>query len=472
MKRSELILMVLQVPIDFGLLLLAGLSAFVLRFSDWAVALKPISFGLSVGMFMEIVLYVAFAWILIFSFAGLYSTDPNRKLSRDLSRLFLACSTGLAGVAMYVMFTQQLFDSRFLVASGWAFAIVYVGIGRIAMRGVKGAMYRLGIGLRQVVVIGSGDVAGALVFALNNHKSFGYRVVRVLPNFTSASTKTLDTLYFDELLFTNPRADQKETLRAVDYCNRYHKTFKYSADLFATLSTNMSVSPLAGVPIVELRRTRLGGWGRVFKRGFDIFFATLFFIITLPVVGICTIIILIETGKPIIYKNERVGIRGKRFFVYKLRSMYQKDSTGLQFGKAGKQAEQREQQLIHEKDSRKGPIYKVADDPRVTPFGRFLRRWSLDELPQFWNVIKGDMSLVGPRPHQPREVMQYQDEYPIVFTLKPGVTGLAQISGRSDLSFEEEMRLDALYTEKWTLLIDLIILIKTPFILFKKRKAL
>jgi exopolysaccharide biosynthesis polyprenyl glycosylphosphotransferase len=472
MKRSELILLVLQVPIDFFLLFFASLSAYALRFSDWAIALKPVTFSLSKGEFVEIILPVALLWLLLFAFAGLYSTNPNRKLSRDLYRLFLACSAGVAGVALYVMFAQQLFDSRFLVAAGWSFALLYVGLGRIAMRGVKGLLYRFGIGLRRVVVIGKEDVSQKIVDTLTTRRELGYNVVGVFSVFDDKIKQQMLTLGINEMFFTNPRADEKQTLFAVQFCNQQHVTFKYSADLFATLSTNMSVSPLAGIPIVEIKRTRLEAWGRVFKRLFDIAFSLLFLVVTLPIVALCGLIILIETGRPLIYKNERVGIRGKRFMAYKLRSMNQKDSTGAQFGDEGKRAEKKEKGLIKNQSTRTGPIYKVGNDPRVTNFGRFLRRWSLDELPQFVNVLKGEMSLVGPRPHQPREVSQYEDAYPIVFTLKPGVTGMAQISGRSDLSFEEEMRLDALYTEKWSILLDIIIVLKTPFILFKRRKAL
>jgi lipopolysaccharide/colanic/teichoic acid biosynthesis glycosyltransferase len=185
-----------------------------------------------------------------------------------------------------------------------------------------------------------------------------------------------------------------------------------------------------------------------------------------------TLVILFETGTPIIYKNERVGIRGHKFFTLKFRSMYKEKSTGSQFGDAGKKAEKEEEKLIKKQSARSGPIYKIADDPRVTKFGRFIRRWSIDELPQFFNVIRGEMSIVGPRPHQPREVEQYEEKYRKVFTLKPGITGLAQISGRSDLDFEEEMKLDVFYIEKWSLLLDVIVFLKTPFILFKRRKVL
>lgn len=471
MKRSEVILMVLQVPIDFLLLLLAALSAYYLRFTDWAVSLKPVIFDLSLVEFLNIVFLVALGWLVIFALAGLYSTNPNRKLSRDLTRVVLACSAGLAAVAVYVMFALEQFDSRFLVAASWAFAVVYVALGRILMRGFKGLLYRWGVGLRKVAVIGGEEVARQIIHFLRQRKELGYKIIGEFSSFNKGVSEEITKLGVDEVLFINPRASEKETLAAIEYCNLHHKVFKYSADLFSTFSTNMSVSALAGVPMVELRQTPLDGWGRVAKKVFDLFFSLLVILLFSPIFILTALIILIETGRPIIYKNERVGIRGQKFFTYKFRSMYQKDSTGVQFGEAGFEALKKEEELIKEKNSKTGPIYKIVDDPRVTRFGRFIRRWSIDELPQFFNVLKGEMSIVGPRPHQPREVEKYENEFPTVFTLKPGITGLAQISGRSDLSFEEEMKLDVFYIEKWSLLLDFIIFIKTPFVVFKKRKV-
>lgn len=469
MKRSEFFLMILQVPLDFLLLLCAGISAYVLRFTDWAVAIKPVSFDLTLIGFLDVIIPVAIGWIIIFSFAGLYSIDPNKKLARDLGRVFFACATGLAMVAVYVMIRQQLFDSRFLVLAGWGFAVIYISCGRILMRGIKAILYRGGIGLRRIAVIGAGSVADTLLQTLKERKELGYQVVSHVPHFSNIAAKKLAEDYLDEVVFVNPRANEKETLQALQFCNRRHITFKYSADLFATLSAHTRVVPLAGIPIVELRRARLDGWGQVVKRFSDILFSAFFLILGSSIMLFIAIGILCETGRPVIYKNERIGLRGWRFFTFKFRSMHQKDSTGIQFGTQGKAAEEREVSLIQTQNARKGPIYKIANDPRVTPFGRFLRRWSLDELPQLWNVLIGDMSLVGPRPHQPREVAQYHDTFPHIFALKPGITGLAQISGRSDLSFEEEMNLDVLYLEKWHFMLDFIILLKTPFILFKKR---
>lgn len=464
--------MILKVPLDFIMLILAGISAYYLRFSDWAIGLKPVIFELTLLGFIEIVSWVAVVWIFIFALTGLYSTDPNRKLSRDLTRILLACSAGLSVVALYIMFAQLQFDSRFLVAAGWGFAVVYMAVGRVLVRGVKGILYRMGIGLRKVVVIGSENLSKEIVESLEKRKELGYKVVGHFNNFSRITSGKLGKLKFDEMIFINPRADEKETLAALNFCDQRHRVFKYSADLFSAYSTNMVTSPLAGVPIVELKKTPLDGWGRVAKRIFDIIMGILVIIITSPIMLLSTLIILLETGRPVIYKNERVGIRGHKFFTLKFRSMFQKDSTGSQFGKGGEVAEEAEKELIKKQSTRKGPIYKIADDPRVTRFGRFIRRWSVDELPQFFNVIKGEMSIVGPRPHQPREVEKYEEKYRKVFTLKPGITGLAQISGRSDLDFEEEMKLDVFYIEKWSLLLDIIVFLKTPFILFRRRKVL
>ena len=233
----------------------------------------------------------------------------------------------------------------------------------------------------------------------------------------------------------------------------------------------MTVSTIAGIPLIELRRTRLTGWSRIIKRAVDILLSSLFIIICLPVYLIISIIIFFETGRPIIYKNERIGQYNRRFFTYKFRTMFQNVSTGSQFGKSGTDALILEQELIKNSSVKTGPIYKIQNDPRITKFGRFLRHWSLDELPQFWNVIRGEMSLVGPRPHQPREVNQYAEKHSILLAIKPGITGMAQISGRSNLSFEEEVQLDTFYVENWSLYLDFIILVKTPFMVIRGKGA-
>lgn len=471
MKRFEILFMVLQLPLDFLLLLLAGGSAYSLRFSDWAVSYKPVLFSLSLTEYMLQVGAAALLWVIIFALTGLYTPDPNRRFARDVRRILLSSFVAIAVIAMYILFTQQLFESRFLIAVSWVLALIYIILGRLTVRGIKGLYYRAGMGLRQVVVIGEGSVAEQLVETLETRPELGYSVTETFSDWNAQVKKKIQSLSLDEIILASPQVSSKKNVDILRFSQRKHIGFKYSADMFATLSANMRIHPLAGMPMVELKRTPLDGWGRVAKRIFDVVMSSFLLVILSPILLLCSLGVLLETGRPIFYKNERVGIRGSRFFLYKFRSMYQKDSTGPQFGEAGKKAEEKEKELIKKQNSKEGPIYKVANDPRVTTLGRFLRRWSLDELPQFFNVIKGEMSIVGPRPHQPREVAHYEDDYPIVFDIKPGVTGLSQISGRSDLSFEEEMRLDALYIERWSVWLDIIVFVKTPFVLVKKRKV-
>ena len=173
------------------------------------------------------------------------------------------------------------------------------------------------------------------------------------------------------------------------------------------------------------------------------------------------LIIWLTDGRPIIFRNERVGHKGN-FDLYKFRYMKNKYCHGKQYSeKHNEKALKFLKKLIQKQSIKTGPLYKIKDDPRKTIAGAFLERYSIDELPQFFNVLKGQMSLVGPRPHQPIEVKEYQEYATRVLTVKPGITGMAQVSGRSDLSFEDEVRLDIFYIENWSLWGDIKIILKT-----------
>lgn len=468
MKRFELTFAFLQLPLDYLMLILAGFSAYGLRFTKLVTTIRPILFNLSWNKYWPLVLMVAAGWIVIFAFTGLYSANPNRKLAKELGRIFLACSTGFAAITIYVFFTLQKFDSRFLVLASWVLAVIYVSLARTILRLLKILCYRLGVGLRRTVIIGTQSVADQIQHSLENNPSLGYKVIGYLKSFNQIELSKLQETGLDEIIFADPKSKEDEALQTIDFANEYHITFKYSADLFATISSNMAISTIAGIPIIELRRTRLTGWGRILKRVGDIFGSIFFMILFSPLFLISALMIFFETGRPIVYKNERVGQEGKKFFTYKFRSMYQKYCTGEQFGSAGQEAIELEKELIKQKSEKQGPVYKIKNDPRITKFGRFIRRLSLDELPQFFNVLIGNMSLVGPRPHQPREVNKYEKWHKTVLTIKPGITGLAQISGRSDLSFDEEARLDIFYIEHWSFFIDLVILVKTPFVVLRR----
>jgi len=244
----------------------------------------------------------------------------------------------------------------------------------------------------------------------------------------------------------------------MDFCNAYHLPMSYAANLFETRSTNVAMTTLAGIPLIEIKRTSLEGWGRVLKRVFDIVMGALLLIIFSPVFAVVALLILFDTGRPVFVKLERVGRGGKRFTLYKFRSMVHGAHT-------------MKKDLMTQNERKDGPLFKMRDDPRITRTGIWLRRTSIDELPQFFNALNGSMSLVGPRPHEPEEVSQYTPSQRVLLFIKPGATGLSQVSGRSDLTFEEEVRLDTFYLEHWSLALDLQLLLKTPLVLFRRRSA-
>ena len=206
------------------------------------------------------------------------------------------------------------------------------------------------------------------------------------------------------------------------------------------------------------------------KRIFDLVVGSILTLIAAPLMGIIALLIRLEdSAGPIVYRNERVGQDGKTFFVYKFRYMQWRwctDTDNPDF----EAARQYEQELIATKSVRRGPLYKIKDDPRKTKTGAFIEHYSLDELPQFFNVLRGDMSLVGPRPHQQREVDKYNEYHRRLLTIKPGITGMAQVSGRSDLPFEDEYRLDVYYIENWSLWLDIVLCLKTFAALVRRRK--
>jgi lipopolysaccharide/colanic/teichoic acid biosynthesis glycosyltransferase len=217
------------------------------------------------------------------------------------------------------------------------------------------------------------------------------------------------------------------------------------------------IDTFSGVPLVELRRTALDGWGKIAKRVIDIFGSAFGLVVLLPLFLVVAFAIKWESEGPVFVGLERIS-RNKKFKLFKFRSMI-------------KDAEKYKDYLLRFNERPEGPLFKMKNDPRVTKVGRFLRRHRLDEFPQLWNVLRGDISLVGPRPHQPDEIARYQKHHKRVLDIKAGMTGMAQISGSSDLSFEEEVALDTLYIERWSLWRDFKILFLTFLKLFRDRSA-
>ena len=473
MKRSELFFSFLLVPLDFLMIVLAGISAYYIRYANIVQKLRPVIFDLQFNPYFKVVLFIAFLWVIIFALAGLYNINSARKLMKEAYRVVLACSTGLMLIVVLIFIRRELFDSRFIVLAGWILAIAYISMARALIRFIQHSLFKYGIGVHKIILVGNSQTTENLIYEFASQKNSGYEVVKRLRDFSMETAQELVEFLkgkkVDEIIQSDPNLSKAEILRVYDFADEYHLTFKYAADLLGTKVLKTEVSEIAGIPIVEVKKTPLDGWGRIIKRIFDIIFSSFFITIFSPLLIIVTLLIKLDSKGPILYKNVRVGKDGTSFKLFKFRSMLIQYCTGEEY--AGDDALKYERELIKEQDTKNGPVYKIANDPRLTRIGKLIRRWSIDELPQLFNVLTGNMSIVGPRPHQPREVAKYEQRHKKVLTLKPGVTGLGQISGRSDLTFEEEVKLDTYYIENWSLLLDLSIMLKTPLAVLKERKA-
>lgn len=473
-QRIDLMFTALLVPLDILALLAAALSAYALRFSRFVTDVRPILQNVPFHSYISHTFVFILLWIVLFAIAGLYSTTSRRAWS-EFGRIILACSAGTMLIIATVFFRREIATSRFIILAVLGFSILFVWLGRLLLRVIRHTMLRAKIGHRFIVIIGNSPAAQALAHTYASQLILGVTIVN---NFftwdqetRSAIKKLKEADKCDGILLADPGMDKGLALDLIAFAEKEHLRFTYLADLFAATFTNIAVSTDTGVPLIEVQRTPLDGWGRIAKRTFDVIVALLLLLLTSPLLFAACCILLLEDGLPVIFQNLRVGEYGTLFQTYKLRTMWRKHSIGLQFNASTKKNLDLEKRLIKQKGIKAGPVYKIADDPRVTMVGRFLRRWSIDELPQFWNVLRGEMSLVGPRPHQPREVEQYEPRHRRVLAIRPGMTGLAQISGRSDLTFEDEVRLDTWYIENWTLGLDLYILLKTPFAVINRRGA-
>lgn len=473
MRRLDLTFAALLLPLDFLALLGAAVSAYALRFSPYFIGIRPIITEIPFPQYLASATGFALLWMLLFGMAGLYSMRQRRAWNM-LGRVFVSCLAGIMLLIAIVFFSRALDTSRFVIAAVFGFAVVYVSLARLALRAFRRILFRGRIGHEQIALVGSSRAAMDIAMLYKQHPELGWTIVKQYKTWNETTKKELRDLAskhkIDTVLLAEPELNRTDALDLIGLAEEFHLGFRYLADLFSATFTNVEMDTFGGVPVISVKRTKLDGWGRIFKRLFDIVVSSILILLSSPILFLFGLLLLVEDGWPFFFLNERVGERGNLFRLMKLRSMWRRYSIGPQFKKQ-KAALKIEQELIKEKSIKEGPVYKIADDPRVTPVGKFIRRWSIDELPQFINVFKGDMSLVGPRPHQPREVANYLPHHRRVLAIKPGITGLAQISGRSDLDFEDEVRLDAWYIENWSPALDLYILVKTPMAVINKKGA-
>lgn len=260
----------------------------------------------------------------------------------------------------------------------------------------------------------------------------------------------------DEILVVQDDFNRDEIQEIFEYARVYGVRYRYVANSFETTKINTEISFLGKIPVIEIKNIWLTPWGRVWKRIFDIVFSFFALILLSPIFLIISILIYSQDKHNPFYKSQRVGKGSRLFYMYKFRSMIM-------------DAEKEKRKLLSKNERKDGPLFKIENDPRITSLGKWIRKFDIDELPQLYNVLIGNMSLIGPRPHLWDEVKLYKEYQKRVLTLKPGITGMAQSHGRHENTFDDEVRLDTFYIENWSLLLDMKILFKTAQVVLARK---
>ncbi|OGB74409.1 hypothetical protein A2V68_01720 [candidate division Kazan bacterium RBG_13_50_9] len=464
-RRFQLLFTFLQVPVDYAVIVAAFLMAYWLRLQDFLA--PEVGYVMPLADYFRLILVVAALWILIFALSGMYGPAADEGPWRVLGRSFMAVSLSVAIFIIILFGFKESFFSRLIAGYAWVFAIGLVFLGRMMLVGAKHLLSRLANVCEHIVIIGNNDAA-------NRIKEFyeqGLAKVKILEpkELASQGFGQLISRRLTDLVTLTVDLPTDVNLGLINFCDHNGIKFRYLPSLVQLHSVNAAMYTLKGYPLIELKPTPLEGWGRILKRVFDFGLATVAFIVLAPFMIVVAILVQLDSPGPALFIQKRPGQFKREFSLYKFRSMYTHLSTGDTYG--GQKAEAYREYLKTTRDEGAGLLFKIKDDPRVTRFGRWLRRTSIDELPQLFNVMDGNMSLVGPRPPLPDEVAQYSSKELRRLLVKPGITGLWQVSGRSDASFDDYLKLDMYYVEHWSLWLDIQIIIKTIWVTLTGRGA-
>jgi exopolysaccharide biosynthesis polyprenyl glycosylphosphotransferase len=481
-KRSELIFSLILVPLDYLALVAAFVAAFVLRVK---VEDRPVAHPIPAADFLHAILVVLPAWILIFALVGLYTQSNLRGRLSELGKVFVAVSGGVMFMILYdFVQPHTMFPSKAIPVYAFGLGLLFVLIARTVVRAIQRWLFNFGIGVHQALLVGSGPLGQRLAQDMSTTRS-GYRLLGAIDTARAAAKRlpglpiyqsldealeVLGRQHIDEIIQADSKLDQDQILHLVNYATNHYITYRFIPNQFGVYATNSALSTMAGIPMIEIKLTPLDGWGRIMKRAFDVIGATVGLILLSPVFLTLALVIKLKDPGPVFYRHRRLSRAGEPVYVYKFRSMQWKYNNDPKY--KGKTPEQIFELLgrpdLVEEFKRS---QKVQEDPRVSSIGAWLRRTSLDELPQLINALKGDMSLVGPRPIVQAELERYGDQGASFLALKPGLTGLWQISGRSDITYEDRVKLDIYYVENWSLLLDTKILLKTVLVILRGRGA-
>ena len=481
MKRSEIFFGLLKIPTDFAMAVLAFLTAYKLRLLTESLTgfAKPIDYSVlpTIKEYFSFSLYSALALLVVFAIGKMYGMRSTVRFSKEIRKTILLCIVWTMLIITYFFFTRTFPFSRLAMAYSWSTAILFVILGRAFIKILQIVTLRMGIGKRRILFIGNNRVTHELLKKFAEQRS--YKIVGIVGSKTPEPPKGVRILgnisqleyiakrrKVEEIIQTRSDLSEARSKDILEFCEEHHMQYSFVPDLMEVQRINVTVQTIGAIPLITLRKTPLDGWGKVAKRTLDVIGSSLGLIVLSPIFLVTAIAIKLDSHGPVFFSRlddgtpvKRVGQHGKLFHFHKFRSMHDKTHS-LRYSK----------ELASQNLRAGSPLVKIKNDPRITRVGRFIRQFSIDELPSLWNVFIGNMSLVGPRPHLPEEVAHYKRHHKFVLTIKPGITGLPQTSGRSDINFETETRLDRFYIENWSIWFDIKLVFKTIGILLKGYK--
>ena len=461
---------------DMLVLLLGFMLAYLIRVQ---LDNRPLLNDIYAVEYFTTFLTVVPLWILIFASLGLYGNAIRTKRLTEISRLFLGSLIGILVVLGYAyVINEPIFPARLVAVYAFSLSFVFLVVERTTIHAAYTWLLRRGYGNRKVLVIGNSKTTRDIILQLHTHSRSGYEIIAtagpktIIPNGLHAehyslveqalknlSSQRINTIIQTDL-FESPERNQKILSAAqsnhIEYC-----FIPGEAEFYSGKNT---VDVFLGYPMITVSQTPLIGWGAIAKSIFDILISTILIIILSPLLMALFILQKIFNPGPILYKSKRLSRYSEEIWLYKFRSMRP------EFGKKDAAEEFKamdRDDLAKEYEANR----KVKNDPRITWFGNFLRKTSLDELPQFFNVFKGELSLVGPRPILPQEMKLVQKRGALLHSVKSGVTGLWQVSGRNELSFDKRIELEMYYAQNWSFWLDIKILFKTVGVVLRKKGA-
>lgn len=406
-------------------------------------------------------------WPLLFLRERLY---PGYWLSRREELQRLTTGTALAGlILMTATFLTQtgLRFSRPIVVSGWILSLILIPIARYAIRRV---VTRVGISGPSAVMLGAGATARIFADGLRKQMPPSLSLRAIFDDDIAKVGKEIGgvgvlgpieqardwarTRGIDTVIIAMPGISRQRLIPIIEEQSKAFQWIIVVPDLFGISVANVDAIELQNILALKLRKNLLVRSNNVIKRLIEMMLVIVGLVVILPLAGVIALAIFIESGRPILFKHERIGMGGTPFIAWKFRSMVHASAQAIEEYLA----------LYPEIRDEWDDKQKLENDPRLTKVGRILRRLSLDELPQFWNIVKGDMSLVGPRPIIKEEIPKYGEDFSLYKQVRPGLTGLWQVSGRSDLPYKDRVWLDAYYVRNWSLWLDVLILIRSVWV--------